>query len=79
MTQERWDEERGDVMSRRMLMKTIGVAAGAAIVMPRVAIAQAPASGPGAPPSTVTNPPRDLPLLVPFTRVRHHDDPSCSR
>jgi gluconolactonase len=60
MAQERWNGERGDVMSRRMLMKTIGVAAGAAVVMPRVAIAQAPASAPAAPPSTVTNPPRDF-------------------
>jgi gluconolactonase len=60
MAQERWNGERGDVMSRRMLMKTIGVAAGAAVVMPRVAMGQAPASGPAAPPSTVTNPPRDF-------------------
>jgi gluconolactonase len=60
MAQKRWIGERGDVMSRRMLMKTIGVAAGAAVVMPRVALAQAPASGPAAPPSTVTNPPRDF-------------------
>ena len=60
MAQERWNGERGDVMSRRMLMKTIGVAAGAAVVMPRVATAQAPASGPAAPPSTVTSPPRDF-------------------
>ena len=60
MAQERWNGERGDVMSRRMLMKTIGVAAGAAVVMPRVAIAQAPASGPAAPPTTVTSPPRDF-------------------
>jgi len=60
MGQERWNGERGDVMSRRMLMKTIGVAAGAAVVMPRVAIAQAPTSAPAVPPSTVTNPPRDF-------------------
>jgi gluconolactonase len=60
MAQERSNRERGDVMSRRMLMKTIGVAAGAAVVMPCVAIAQTPASGPAAPPSTVTSPPRDF-------------------
>ena len=60
MAQERWNGERGDVMSRRMLMKTIGVAAGAAVVMPRVALAQAPAGGPAGPPSTVTSPPRDF-------------------
>ena len=60
MAQERLNGERGDVMSRRMLMKTIGVAAGAAVVMPRIAIAQAPTSGPAAPPSTVTSPPRDF-------------------
>jgi gluconolactonase len=60
MGQERLNGERGDVMSRRMLMKTIGVAAGSAVVMPRVARAQAPTSGPAAPPSTVTSPPRDF-------------------
>jgi gluconolactonase len=60
MGQERLNGERGDVMSRRMLMKTIGVAAGSAVVMPHVALAQAPTSGPAAPPSTVTSPQRDF-------------------
>src|SRR4030095_6504483 len=60
MAQERWNGERGDGMSRRTLMKTIGVAAGAPVVSPRIARAQTPASAPAAPPSTVTSPPRDF-------------------
>ena len=57
MAQERWNGERGDVMSRRMLMTKIGLAAGAAVVAPRIARR---AAGPMAPPSTVTTPPRDF-------------------
>src|SRR5262245_22244206 len=47
-------------MSRRGLIKTVGVVAGAVVVAPRVALGQAPASGPVAPPSTITSPPRDF-------------------
>src|SRR5262245_15555040 len=45
------------VMSRRALIKSIGAAAGAAVVAPRLAQAQ---GGAVAPPSTVTSPPRDF-------------------
>jgi gluconolactonase len=38
----------------------MGMVGGAAAVAPRVAMAQTPASGPVAPPSTVTSPPRDF-------------------
>jgi gluconolactonase len=46
-------------LSRRELMKTIGVAAGAVALAPSFAGAQAPA-GPVAPPTTITTPPRDF-------------------
>ena len=59
MAQERCDRPTS-TLSRRTLIKSIGVAAGAAVIAPRAAIAQAPASGPVAPPSTVTSPPRDF-------------------
>src|SRR5262245_8013056 len=57
MAQDRGD---GDVMSRRGLMKAMGAMAGAAVLAPKLATAQAPASGPVAPPSTITSPPRDF-------------------
>src|SRR5438876_10000808 len=60
MTQEACSREAGTLMSRRMLIKAMGTVAGAAAVMPRLALAQAPAGGPVAPPSTVTTPPRDF-------------------
>jgi gluconolactonase len=60
MAQAAHDPEARSVMSRRMLIKTMGVAAGAAVVAPRVVMAQAPPGGPVAPPSTVTSPPRDF-------------------
>ncbi len=44
-------------MSRRALITGVGLAAGAAVVAPRLARAQ---SGPMAPPSTITTPPRDF-------------------
>jgi gluconolactonase len=47
------------VISRRTLLRGIGVAAGAVVVAPRRARAQAPAA-PAAPPTTVTTPPRDF-------------------
>ena len=46
-------------LSRREIMKTIGVAAGAVALAPSLAGAQAPA-GPVAPPTTITTPPRDF-------------------
>jgi gluconolactonase len=60
MTQEACSREAGTLMSRRRLIKAMGTVAGAAAVMPRLALAQAPAGGPVAPPSTVTSPPRDF-------------------
>ena len=60
MTQERCGREGSSVMSRRTLIKAVGVVGGAAIAMPRVTAAQAPSGGPVAPPSTVTSPPRDF-------------------
>jgi len=65
-------EECGEngVMSRRTLIKAVSAVAGAAVVAPRVAIAQAPAAGPATPPSTVTSPPRDFsPGAPPVTYV----------
>jgi gluconolactonase len=52
--------EGNHAMSRRMLIKAIGGVAGAALVVPRVAMGQAASGGPAGPPSTVTSPPRDF-------------------
>ena len=49
-------ENANDGVSRRSVLRTIGGAAGAAFVGARVTSAQAPQ----APPSTITNPPRDF-------------------
>src|ERR671919_1832905 len=51
--------ERERALSRRSLMKAVGVGAGA-LAVGRVALAQDAAMGPVAPPSTVTTPPRDF-------------------
>jgi len=58
MARER-NEGENTTLSRRMLIKSMGAVAGAAVVAPRIALAQAPA-GPVAPPSTITSPPRDF-------------------
>jgi len=61
MTQGANGRRDTSLMSRRMLIKTIAVVAGAAVVGPGVAMAQqATPEGPVAPPSTVTSPPRDF-------------------
>ena len=60
MTQETCDRSDSALMSRRALIKTIGMVAGAAALAPRVVSAQAPPGGPVAPPSTITSPPRDF-------------------
>src|SRR5579862_9316541 len=53
--------EDGSILSRRTLITAMGALAGAAVVGPRLATAQqAPPNGPAAPPTTVTNPPRDF-------------------
>ena len=60
MTREITDRPDTTLMSRRTLIKTIGMVAGAATLVPRVVNAQAPPGGPAGPPSTVTSPPRDF-------------------
>ena len=62
MTQGVNGRREARLMSRRMLIKTIAVVAGAAVVAPGIAMAQQQATpeGPVAPPSTVTSPPRDF-------------------
>src|SRR5438552_2641483 len=56
--QERCVRDIGTV-SRRSIIKAMGAGAGVAAIGSRVALAQAP-TGPVAPPSTVTSPPRDF-------------------
>jgi gluconolactonase len=60
MAQETRDAKVVGSMSRRTMLRTIGTAVGAAVLAPRLASAQTPASGPIAPPSTITQPPRDF-------------------
>ena len=47
-------------ISRRSLIKALGGVVSAAAVAPHLALAQPPAAGPMAPPSTITTPPRDF-------------------
>ncbi|HYB40116.1 MAG TPA: SMP-30/gluconolactonase/LRE family protein, partial [Candidatus Methylomirabilis sp.] len=58
MTREACGRDGDRLVSRRGLIKTLGVAAGAAVLAPRLAGGQTP--GPVAPPSTITTPPRDF-------------------
>jgi gluconolactonase len=60
MTREANNQERCGQLSRRAVILGIGAVAGAAAVLPRGVGAQAPPTGPVAPPSTVTSPPRDF-------------------
>jgi gluconolactonase len=60
MTRHAADRDPIRPMSRRTLIQTIGALAGAAVVAPRRAMAQAPPGRPAAPPSTITSPPRDF-------------------
>src|SRR5437773_11263925 len=57
MQREACDRREAKMMSRRTMMKAMGAAAGAAVVVPGVALAQ---GTPAEPPSTVTTPPRDF-------------------
>ena len=50
----------GESVSRRKLLRGMGAAIGAAVLAPGMARAQSSPSGPQAPPSAVTNPPRDF-------------------
>ncbi len=58
MASDAREREDANLISRRVLIKTAGVAAGAVALAPRLIAAQPPA--PMAPPSTVTTPPRDF-------------------
>src|SRR5437667_2190868 len=58
MASEARDRDDANLISRRVLIRTAGIAAGAVALAPRIAGAQAPA--PMAPPSTITTPPRDF-------------------
>jgi gluconolactonase len=60
MTCEAGDGAGERLMSRRLLIRTVGAGAGAAVLGPHRAASQAPSGGPMAPPSTVTTPPRDF-------------------
>src|SRR5437870_13179188 len=58
MASEARDRDDANLLSRRVLIRTAGIAAGAVALAPRIARGQAPA--PKAPPSTITTPPRDF-------------------
>src|SRR6267378_457784 len=58
MASEAREREDANLMSRRVLIKTAGFAAGAVALAPHLVAAQTPA--PMAPPSTITTPPRDF-------------------
>src|SRR2546428_2378956 len=58
MASEAREREDANLMSRRVLIKTAGFAAGAVALAPHHVAAQTPA--PMAPPSTITTPPRDF-------------------
>jgi gluconolactonase len=58
MASEARERDDANRISRRVLLKTAGVAAGVVALAPRIARAQTPA--PMAPPSTITTPPRDF-------------------
>src|SRR5437870_13452231 len=58
MASEARDRDDANLISRRVLIKTAGIAAGGVALAPRIAGAPAPA--PMAPPRTITTPPRDF-------------------
>jgi gluconolactonase len=60
MAPEEFDSRLNGSVLRRKLLRGVGAAIGAAIVVPRWAHAQAAPGGPAAPPSTITQPPRDF-------------------
>jgi len=60
MAHETYDAEAGVSTSRRRMLRNAGVAVGAVILTPRLVHAQTPPGGPVAPPSTITQPPRDF-------------------
>src|SRR6266571_2561451 len=60
MAQREFDLQLNGPLSRRKLLGGVGAAVGAAMVVPRWVHAQAAAGVPVAPPSTITQPPRDF-------------------
>ncbi len=62
MTQEARDSAAVGSISRRKMIRSVGVAVGAAVIAPRLMGAQTPSSAPIGPPSTITQPPRDFSL-----------------
>ncbi|WP_436310160.1 SMP-30/gluconolactonase/LRE family protein [Variovorax sp. LjRoot130] len=60
MAQEEFDPKLNGSVLRRKLLRGVGAAVGTAMVVPRWAHAQAAPVAPVAPPSTITQPPRDF-------------------
>jgi gluconolactonase len=60
MTKEACDSEVNGSMSRRKMLRSMGVAVGAAVLAPQLARAQTAPRVPIGPPSTITQPPRDF-------------------
>ena len=60
MAQEANDHRVDGEISRRKMLRSMGVAVGAAVLAPRWVSAQAAQGAPVAPPSTITQPPRDF-------------------
>jgi gluconolactonase len=60
MVQEACDSLVNGAMSRRKMIRNVGVAMGAAMLAPQLGRAQTAPSGPVAPQSTITQPPRDF-------------------
>jgi gluconolactonase len=60
MVQEAFDSLVNGSMSRRKMIRSVGVAMGAAMLAPQLGRAQTAPSGLVAPPSTITQPPRDF-------------------
>ena len=58
MASQAREREDANLISRRVLIKTAGIAAGTIALAPHLIAAQTPA--PMAPPSTITTPPRDF-------------------
>ena len=59
MTHEARNSQAVGTISRRNMLRDMGVAVGAAVFAPRLAGAKTPSS-PVGPPSTITQPPRDF-------------------
>ena len=68
MTKKACDSEVNGSMSRRKMLRSMGVAVGAAVLAPQLARAQTGPRVPIGPPSTITQPPRDFgPRAAPTT------------